>query len=57
MLEAKWPNKSALESKRHAVMDTGCVGGNTFQSYITLEHVGAGPGSFPSSYGVRKKRE
>lgn len=54
MLETKRPNKSAMESKRHAVMDMGCVGGNTFMSYSTLEHVCSGPGSISSSYVVRK---
>lgn len=54
MLETKRENKSAMESKRHAVMDTGCVGGNTFMSYSTLEHVCSGPGSISSSYGLRK---
>lgn len=57
MLEAKWLNKSATERKRHAVMDTGCVGGHTFQSSCTLEHVGSGPGGISSSYEVKKRRE
>lgn len=57
MLEAKWPNKSATERKRHAVMDAGCVGGHTSQSCSPLEHVCSGPGSISASYEVRKRRE
>lgn len=57
MLEAKWLNKSATERKRHAVMDTGCVGGRAFLSSRTLEHVCSGPGSISSSYEVKKRRE
>lgn len=53
MLETKRENKSAMESKRHAVMDMGCVGGNTFMSYSPLEHVCSGPGSI-SSFGLRR---
>lgn len=56
MLEAKWRNKSARERKRHAVMDTGCVGGRTFQSSRALEHVCSGPGSISSSCEVKKRR-
>lgn len=56
MLEVKCLHKSTMESKRHAVMDMRCVGGNTFQSYATLEHVSSGPGSIFSSYGMRKER-
>lgn len=54
MLETKRANKSAVESKRHAVMDMGCVGGNTFMSYSPLEHVCSGPGSVSPSYGLRR---
>lgn len=49
MLETKRANKSAVESKRHAVMDMGCVGGNTFMSYSPLEHVCSGP--LPPAWG------
>lgn len=52
--KTKRANKSATESKRHAVMDTGCVGGNTFMSYSPLEHVCSGPGSVSSSFGLRR---